>query len=89
MLIYNKLFETLTSEHNRVVLFLGLNMLKMLFSLVLLAVYCFTIKELIMPMVIAFVLNYFIYMAIDVKSWNVCRGQTGASLIKEVNNEVA
>ena len=86
--IFRKLSEEGRTEHNKLFLFLGIKMAKLLLSVALLVTYCLMMRKNVLELSVVFVVNYLIYLGMDIKTWYVCRRQGDASLIKEVENEV-
>ncbi len=88
VLIFYKIDEKNRTPQNRMIVFMGLKMLKLVISIILLIIYCWFQRQSAVELTIAFVINYFIYLGVDIKTWNVSRPVVDEINNKEIGNDI-
>ncbi len=71
---------------NMTMLFLGLKMLRLLISVIILAVCCWLFRQSAIELAIAFMINYLVYLGIDIKIWQHTQSTVASMLLKEVKD---
>ncbi len=67
--IYYEIKVLRQKKLNMVIAFLGLKMIKLFVSILVLALCCWLLRQLAIEFIIAFVINYLVYLGVDVKIW--------------------
>ena len=88
VLIFYKIDEKNRTPQNRMIVFMGLKMLKLVISIILLMIYSWFQRQSAVELTIAFVINYFIYLVVDFNTWNVSRPVVDDIYNKEFGNDL-